>query len=118
MTARLIWRNMRHVSGVLRFTDIQEGSAAMLTWEDCLGVAGCTEELVDAIAEHEHVPEIVALELANYMVHDPNGAPRLKRIILDDIATAQARGDIPHVNHLRHVLAHFVAGCRNARPGA
>ncbi len=81
----------------------------MLTWEDCLGVAGVTEELVDAVAEHEHVPEMVALELTNYMVHEPDGVPRLKRMILDDIAAAQTRGDVDHANHLRRVLLHFVA---------
>ena len=68
----------------------------MLTWEDCLGVAGVTEELV-------------ALELTNYMVHEPDGVPRLKRMILDDIAAAQTRGDVDHANHLRRVLLHFVA---------
>ena len=85
----------------------------MLTWEDCLGVAGITEELVDAVAEHEHVPEMVALELTNYLVHEPGGAPRLRRIILDDIAGAEARGDTAHAVHLRRVLLHFVATHRD-----
>lgn len=84
----------------------------MLTWEDCLGIAGITEELVDAVAEHEHIPEAVALELANYLVHTPDGLPRLKRMILDDIDAARACGNIAHVDHLRHVLVHFVAAYR------
>lgn len=85
----------------------------MLTWEDCVGVAGVTPELIDAVAEHEHVPEIVALELTTYMIHEKGGQPRLKRMILDDLAAAEARGDVAHANHLRHVLAHFVACCRS-----
>ena len=87
----------------------------MLTWEDCLGVAGLDDDLVDAVAEHEHVPEMVALALANYMVHTADGQPRLRRMILDDIAAAEACGDAAHVKHLRHVLAHFVACCRDGQ---
>lgn len=84
----------------------------MLTWEDCIGVCDVTEELVDAVAEHEHIPETVALELANYLIHTPDGVPRLKRMILDDIEAARAAGNMAHLDHLRHVMAHFVAQCR------
>lgn len=89
----------------------------MLTWEDCLGVAGVDDDLVDAVAEHEHLPEMVALELASYLVRTPDGQPRMKRIILEDIEAAAARGDGARVSHLRHVLAHFVACCRDGTFG-
>tara|TARA_R110002167_G_scaffold129859_1_gene313082 strand:+ start:1093 stop:1362 length:270 start_codon:yes stop_codon:yes gene_type:complete len=85
----------------------------MLTWEDCIGVIELNEDVVDAIAEHEHVPEIVALELANYLVHDADGVPRIKRMILDDIDNARARGDTAHLAHLRRTLQHFVAYARS-----
>ncbi len=89
----------------------------MLTWEDCIGIIDLDEDVVDAIAEHEHVPEIIALELANYLVHDPDGVPRIKRMILDDIESARARGDTDHLNHLRRTLQHFVAYARTCEPG-
>jgi hypothetical protein len=38
----------------------------MITIDDCIGLSGLTEDEVDAIAEHEHLPEIVAAELGNY----------------------------------------------------
>ena len=63
----------------------------MLTLQDCIASCGLTEEEVDAIAEHEHLPEIVAAELGNYLLQGPDGVPRIKRIILDDIAAARAR---------------------------
>ena len=65
----------------------------MLTFEDCVALAELTAEEVAAIAAHEHVPEIIAAELGNYLVHDPHGVPRIRRIIVDDIAHARARGD-------------------------
>lgn len=80
----------------------------MLTYEDCLGLCDLTEEEIAAIAEHEHIPRIAALELGNYLVHTPEGVPVLKRIIVDDIQAAEQRGDTAHANKLRLVLWHFV----------
>jgi hypothetical protein len=40
----------------------------MITLEDCIGLCGLTEEEVLAIAEHEHVPEIAAAALAQYLL--------------------------------------------------
>jgi hypothetical protein len=39
----------------------------MITLEDCIGLCGLTEEEVLAIAEHEHLPEIAATALAQYL---------------------------------------------------
>lgn len=80
----------------------------MLTLEDCIALCGLTAEEVDAIAEHEHLPEIVAAELGNYLLQGPDGVPRVKRIILDDIAAARARGDEKHALVLKLALRHFV----------
>lgn len=81
----------------------------MLTYEDCLALAELTEEEVAAIAAHEHVPEIIAVELGNYLVHDPDGVPRIRQIIADDIAHARERGDAAGAARLKLVLRHFVA---------
>ena len=65
-------------------------------------------ESFEAIAQHEHIPEIVAAELGSYLVHDPEGVPKIKRIILDDLEEARRRGDLQRVVHLKLVLKHFV----------
>jgi hypothetical protein len=81
----------------------------MLTYEDCLGMTDLSEAEVKAIAEHEHCPEIIALELGNYLVHTAEGQPRVRRMILDDIEAAEARGDAAHSAKLKLVLQHFCA---------
>lgn len=88
----------------------------MLTYEDCVGLADLTEEEIAAVAQHEHLPEIVAMELADYLVHDPAGVPRIKAIIIDDIAIAQRRGDRQRVLRLKLVLQHFVQTHPSLRP--
>lgn len=81
----------------------------MLTFEDCLDFADLTPEEIDAIAEHEHIPEMLALELGRYLCETPAGERRLRSIILDDIEAARARGDLAEAAKLRMVLRHFVA---------
>lgn len=80
----------------------------MLTLEDCLALCDLSEEEIEAIMEHEHVPEIIAIELGQYLVTRPNGERFLKRIILDDISDAEQRGEAAHARKLRMVLHHFI----------
>jgi S-ribosylhomocysteine lyase LuxS involved in autoinducer biosynthesis len=79
----------------------------MLTFEDCLGLSELTEDEILAIAEHEHIPELAALEMGNYLVHTTSGEKEIKRIILEDIVVAREAGDIKHAAVLKLVLRHF-----------
>ena len=80
----------------------------MLTYQEVIELSGLTPEEIDAVAEHEHVPELVAAEMGHYLVECPDGVPCIKRIILDDIAVAERHGRTEHVLHLRRVLKHFI----------
>ena len=80
----------------------------MLTWEDCLALCELSEEEVRAIAEHEHIPEIIAVELGNYLVHTKAGVPMIRRMIVDDVYSARAAGDRARELKLKAVLRHFV----------
>ena len=80
----------------------------MLSYEDCVELSDLTEEEIEAIAEHEHLPEIAALELGSYLVHTEEGVPMIKRIILDDIGDARHRGHDQKVLQLKLVLKHFI----------
>jgi hypothetical protein len=80
----------------------------MLTVEDCIGLCDLTEDEVEAIAEHEHIPMIVAAELGNYLCHSEEGIPMLRRFILDDIEEARRHGDNKRELRLRLTLRHFV----------
>ena len=80
----------------------------MLTKEDCIDLCELTAEEVEAIAEHESLPEIIAAELGNYLVHTDDGIAKIRRIIIDDIETAEKRGDTTHVASLKLTLKQFV----------
>jgi len=93
----------------------------MLTFDDCVALCELTEEEIAAIAEHEHLPMIVAAELGNYLIHGPDGALRIKRIILDDMVAANRARDSRRRLTLKLVLRQFVERhpeCRSQRPAS
>lgn len=81
----------------------------MLSLDDIIGMCDCTREEIEAIAMHEHVPDAVASELAAYLIHCPDGVPRIRKIIVEDIEYARRRGNEAQVKKLNEVLVHFVA---------
>ncbi len=83
----------------------------MLTLQDCIALSGLTREEVSAIAEHEHLPQIIAAELGAYLVHNPEGRKEIKAIIRDDIEAAHSRGDYLRSAKLKLVLRHFIEHC-------
>lgn len=80
----------------------------MLSYEDCVGLCDLSEEEIEAIARHEHIPAIVAAELGYYLCHNAEGVPMIKAMIVDDIAAAEKAGRLEEVVKLRAVLRHFV----------
>lgn len=88
----------------------------MISMEDCIALCGLTEEEVLAIAEHEHIPEIAAAALAQYLLNKPHGPERIRDLIVEDVRAAQARGDQQHVQTLLHVLHHYLRSHPEARP--
>ena len=80
----------------------------MLTREDCLALCELSEEEVVAIVEHEHLPEMIALEMGQYLCHTPDGEARIERMIIEDINAARSSGNIAHIAKLVSVLRHFV----------
>ena len=80
----------------------------MITLEDCIALCGLTEAQVLAIAEQEHLPEIGATALAQYLSKKEHGMEKLREMIVDDIRQSQQREDKAHVLTLLHVLHHFL----------
>lgn len=84
----------------------------MITMTDCIGLCSLSEAEVDAIAEHEHVPAIVALELGSWLCRNPSGEERISWMIEDDIECARCHGRTRHMHELEDVLVHY----REAHP--
>jgi hypothetical protein len=87
---------------------------AMLTWDDCVALCDLTEEEIRAIAAHEHIPLMAAVELGAYLAHAPHGPPRISRMILDDIKAAREGGDWLEELKLKAIFRAFVERYRPA----
>jgi len=89
----------------------------MITLDDCIGLCGLTEEEVLAIAEHEHLSEIAAAALAQYLLSQEHGSEKVRDMIVDDIRQAQLTNyGKKKVLMLLHVLHHYLKTHPEARP--
>ncbi|GGK34031.1 hypothetical protein [Salinarimonas ramus] len=81
----------------------------MISLIDAIGLSDLTEEEIAALAEHEHVPEIVAATLGAYLLHEAHGAERIRDMMLDDLRAAIRRRDLDHARRLNGALRHFLS---------
>ncbi len=80
----------------------------MITPEELIDLCGITREELAAIAEHEHLPEVAAAALADYLMHLPRGPAMVRSMIRDDLRDAIRRGDKVRARELLLALNHFV----------
>jgi hypothetical protein len=63
----------------------------MLTLKDCIDLSNLSDAEVAAVAEHEHVPEIVAAEIGCELINTTAGRLVLKRYIRENLMHARAQ---------------------------
>lgn len=80
----------------------------MLTLEDCMCLSELTEDEISAIAEHEHLPQIVAAEMGGDLAHTIEGRMRIWTMFRDDIRNARACGDHARSARLKQALRAFI----------
>ncbi|MGF1658575.1 MAG: hypothetical protein ACFCUS_04050 [Rubrimonas sp.] len=80
----------------------------MIALQDCLGLCQLTEAEIDAICEHEHIPELAAAALAEYLMHSAHGPAIVRDMIRDDIRAAIAEGDGRRARQLVAAFAEFL----------
>jgi len=87
----------------------------MISMEDCIAMCGLSAEEVAAVSEHEHIPEIAATALANYLLHQADGPERIRTMIIEDIHKALDAGRVEHAGELFSALRHFLHEYPQAR---
>jgi hypothetical protein len=79
----------------------------MISVEDCIAMCDLTREEIDAIAEHEHLSEVGAAALADYLMHAANGPAKVRQMIVDDIREAMEHKNRDHARELLMALKQF-----------
>jgi hypothetical protein len=88
----------------------------MISLEDCIGMCGLDPDEVAAIGEHEHIPDIAAAALADYLLKQAGGPERIRAMIVEDIHKALDAGQIRHGAELFMALRHFLEQHPEANP--
>lgn len=79
----------------------------MLSLKDCLDYCDMDQDEISAVAEHEHIPVIVAAELCDSLLHTEEGVCNLHAMLLDNIATALEHGEVGRAGQLSRTYQHF-----------
>lgn len=79
----------------------------MLSLKDCLDFCDLDCREIEAIAEHEHVPLIVAMEMSSELVATEEGLRNMHTMMRDDIEHALEIGNLDHATELTATYLHF-----------
>ena len=79
----------------------------MLTLKECLDYGDLDMDEVIAIAEHEHIPPIVAAELCSELLQTPMGVCCIHSMVLDDIQYALSHGECERAQRLTSTYQHL-----------
>jgi hypothetical protein len=84
----------------------------MLTAQECVDMSELSNEAIRAIAEHEHIPEVVAAELGQDMLKTAGGIAEIERILEENLELAVQAGEQDKINDRKRVLERFIASYR------
>ena len=87
-----------------------------LSLQDCLDMSDLSDAELLAIARHEKIPPIVALELGHRLIQTPEGVETLRQFILDDILGAQRNNRCRECEQFSRALADYSERYPEERP--
>lgn len=79
----------------------------MLSIQDVIDYCDLERGEIEAIAEHEHVPVVVAAELSEQLLCTPQGVYRLHTMIIENMEHALKCGEFQHVKDLSETYQHL-----------
>jgi hypothetical protein len=74
---------------------------------DICDLCGLDRAQIEAIGEHEHLPDVAAAALASYLLHSHHGVEKIRDMIVDDIKTALLEQRSAHAAELVMALRHL-----------
>jgi hypothetical protein len=81
----------------------------VLSLDECMDFCGLDGDEVEGIANHEHLPMIVAAELGYQMLQTQDGVAALQAMLRENIEIARCRGEDRRAERYARIYRHFVA---------
>ena len=79
----------------------------MLSMQDVLDYCDLDRGEIEAVAEHEHIPTMLAAELSESLLCSPDGVCRLHSMIIENMQQALDAGRYEHVQDLAKTYQHL-----------
>lgn len=86
----------------------------MLSLQECIDFSDLSKDEIEAIAEHEHVPQIIAAEIGSTLMQTASGVCLIKLYLLENLERARDLGQFEKARQLDSLYRRFVS----AHPGA
>lgn len=80
----------------------------MLAMQDLLDYCDLSRGEVEAIAEHEHVPLVIAAEMSECLLSSPEGVCKLHTMIVENLERAMKTGQFQHAQELENTYQHLL----------
>lgn len=90
----------------------------MITLDDIEDMTCLTRDEIAAVADHEHLAEVSAALMAEYLMHQPKGPQAIQQMICDDIRDALHKDDLDNARALFGTLRQFISDYPEAARGA
>lgn len=85
----------------------------MLTVQECVDLSELSNEAIRGIAEHEHIPEVIAAELGQELLKTTGGIAEIRRMLEENLKLAVQTGEQEKIHDRKRVLRSFIASyCR------
>jgi hypothetical protein len=89
---------------------LRQGKTQMLlTVQECVDMSELSNQTIRAIAEHEHIPEVVAAELGHALLKSNGGTAKIRRILEENVELAVQAGQQDTIDDRKRVLERFIA---------
>ena len=79
----------------------------LISLVDICDLCGLDRDQIEAIGEHEHLPNVAAAALASYLLHSSHGIEKIRDMIVDDIKIALSEQRNSHASELLMALRHL-----------
>lgn len=85
----------------------------MISISECIALCGLDRNEIAIIAGHEHVPEVAASALANYLLHHDGDETEIREMMAEDLHAAIEDGRLQQASELLMALREFLDETRS-----
>ena len=85
----------------------------MISVNECIAICGLDRKEIAVVAGREHIPEVAASALANYLLHHDGDEVEIRKMMTEDLHAAIEDGRLQQASELFMALREFLEETRS-----